>query len=411
MAEPLVLRGATLVDGTGADPVADAVVVVEGDRITQVGGRPPSGGREVDLGGMTLTPGLIDAHAHLTIVDVGDTDAVRTPLAVTAARIFHVCELALDAGFTTVRDAAGADGGLAAAVAQGLIRGPRILPSGPIISQVGGHGDHRFPWDHHHHSYTRGYPGLALMSVAVNGPDEVRLAAREAFRHGATQLKVCTSGGVVSFTDRLEDAQLTVEELRAAVEEAEARDTYVLAHAHNSRGIRNGLEAGVRCFEHATMLDHATAHAIAAAGAYVVPTFAVIRLMLDEWQEWGIPEEVLPKVADVEALMAKSMRLAIDAGVKIGSGSDLLGPTQNRRGLELVIKSQLIGPMAALVSSTLTNAEIMRLDHEVGSVAEGKRADLVAFAGNPLDDPELFDTPDRVAVVVQGGQIVKDTRP
>ena len=390
--------------------MSDAVVVVDGDRIAQIGGRPPSGASEVDLTGMTVTPGLIDAHGHLTIVDVGDTDAIRTPLAVTAARIFRVCDLALNAGFTTVRDAAGADGGLASAIRMGLVRGPRLLPSGPIISQVGGHGDHRFPWDHHHHQGVRGYPGLAAISATVNGPDEVRLAAREAFRHGATQLKVCVSGGVVSFTDRLEDAQLTVEELRAAVEEAEARDTYVLAHSHNVRGIRNGLEAGVRCFEHATVLDTTTAQAIAAAGAYVVPTFAVIRLMLDEWKEWGIPEEVLPKVANVEELMAKSMRMAIDAGVKIGSGSDLLGPTQNRRGLELVIKSQLLDPMAALVSATSTNAEILRLDHEIGTVTEGKLADLVAFAGNPVDDPELFDEPEKVALVIQRGEIVKDIR-
>lgn len=410
MADTLVLRGATLVDGTGGPPVADAVVVIEDDRIVQVGGAAPGGAREIDLTGTTLTPGLIDAHGHLTIVDMADSDGSRSPLAVTAARIFRVCELALQAGFTTVRDAAGADGGLASAIRLGLVPGPRILPSGPIISQVGGHGDHRLPWDHHHHGHTRGYPGLAMMSATVNGPDEVRLAAREAFRHGATQLKVCLSGGVVSFTDRLEDAQLTVEELRAAVEEAEARDTYVLAHSHNSRGIQNGLEAGVRCFEHATMLDHATAHAIAAAGAYVVPTFAVIRLMRDEWQEWGIPEEVLPKVNDVESMMAKSMKLAIDAGVKIGSGSDLLGPTQNRRGLELLIKAQLIGPMAALVSATRTNAEILRLDHEIGTVAEGKLADLVAFAGNPLDDPELFDVPDAAAVVIQRGRVVKDLR-
>ena len=409
--EQVVLRGATLVDGTGAAPVPDAVVVIEGERLVQVGGRAAAGATELDLTGLTLTPGLIDAHAHLTIVDVADAAGTHSPVAVTAARIFRVCDLALRAGFTTVRDAGGADGGLASAIALGLVPGPRILPSGPLLSQPAGHGDHRLPFDHHHdHTEARGTPGLGQMSMICNGADEVRLAAREAFRRGATQIKVCVSGGVVSFTDRLEDAQFTVEELRAAVEEAAARDTYVLAHAHNVRGIRNGLDAGVRCFEHATFLDDATARAIAEAGAYVVPTFAVVRLMTDEWQQWGVPEQVLPKLAGVEDGMAKSMQMAIEAGVKVGSGSDLLGPEQNRRGLELVVKSSLIGPMAALVSATLTNAEIMRLDHELGTVTEGKLADLVAFAGNPLDDPELFDCPERIPVVVQRGRLVKDIR-
>jgi len=319
--------------------------------------------------------------------------------------------MALRAVVHTVRDAGGANGALESAIALGLVHGHQILPSGPHLSQPAGHGDHRLPFDHHHdHTEARGTPGLGQMSMICNGADEVRLAAREAFRRGATQIKVCVSGGVVSFTDRLEDAQFTVEELRAAVDEAAARDTYVLAHAHNVRGIRNGLDAGVRCFEHATFLDDATARAIAEAGAYVVPTFAVVRLMTDEWQQWGVPEQVLPKLAGVEDGMAKSMQMAIEAGVKVGSGSDLLGPEQNRRGLELVIKSSLIGPMAALVSATLTNAEIMRLDHELGTVTEGKLADLVAFAGNPLDDPELFDSPERIPVVVQRGRVVKDIR-
>jgi len=130
----LVLRGANLADGTGTEPVREGVVVVEGERIAQVGGRAPSG-TELDLGGQTVVPGLIDAHAHLTLVDLADLSGHRVPVAVTAARIFHVCDVALDAGFTTVRDAGGADGGLATATALGLVRGPRILPSGPILCQ------------------------------------------------------------------------------------------------------------------------------------------------------------------------------------------------------------------------------------------------------------------------------------
>jgi imidazolonepropionase-like amidohydrolase len=408
----LVLRGANLVDGTGASPVREGLVVADGERIAQVGGRAPAG-RQLDLSGLTVVPGLIDAHAHLTLVDLSDLSGRRTPVAVTAARIFHVCDVALDSGFTTVRDAGGADGGLATATALGLVRGPRILPSGPILCQSGGHGDLRDPFDRDpldHHGRDDGLPGLVQASMRIDGADSARVAAREVFRRGATQLKVAVSGGVVSSTDRIEDTQLTVEELRAVVAEAEARDTYVLAHAHNVGGIRNGLAAGVRSFEHASLLDEDTAKEIAAAGAYVVPTLAVLHLMEREWREWGLSEAVLPRLEGLEDAMSRSVKLAATAGVPLGSGSDLLGPEQRHRGLELTLKSRLVGSMEALVSATRTNAELLERDDDVGTVTEGKLADLVAFDGDPLQDPELFDQPERVVVVIQGGKLVKDLR-
>jgi imidazolonepropionase-like amidohydrolase len=279
-----------------------------------------------------------------------------------------------------------------------------------MLSQTGGHGDHAPAFlDAHHYDYA-GIPGISQINVTCDGPDQVRLAARRAFRHGATQIKVCVSGGVVSFTDRMEDAQLSVEELRAAVEEAEARDTYVTAHAHNTRGIRNALEAGVACFEHGTFLDEATAQAMARAGADLVPTFAVLRLMTRHWREWGVPEELLPRAAGVEDAMAASMKLAIAAGVRVGSGSDLLGPRQEHRGLELAIKSELLGPMAAITSATSTNAAILRLEGRIGRVAEGLLADVIAVDGDPLAEPSLLDDPDRVVLVVKAGELVKDTR-
>jgi len=406
----LVLRGGTLIDGSGADPVADAVVASEGELLTLVGrAAPAAGGAEViDCDGLTLLPGLIDAHSHLGLIAIDAPE--RVPPAVAAARIFHNCELALEAGFTTVRDVAGIDGGVARAVAEGLVTGPRILPSGPMLSQTGGHGDHAPAFlDAHHYDYG-GIAGISQINATCDGPDQVRLAARRAFRHGATQIKVCVSGGVVSFTDRLEDAQLTVDELRAAVEEADARDSYVTAHAHSVRGILNGLEAGVSCFELGTFLDEATAQRMAAAGADLVPTFAVLRLMDRHWRDWGVPEVLLPRLAGVEDAMAASMKLAIAAGVRVGSGSDLLGPRQEHRGLELVIKSELLGAMAAITSATSTNAAILRRGSSTGRVAEGLLADVIAVDGDPLAEPSLFDDPDRVVLVIKGGAVVKRLR-
>ena len=403
----LFIRGANLIDGTGADPVPKATISVNNGVFDDVGGDTPKGSRteSLDLDGLTVLPGLIDAHTHLGIVDVGEGD--RTPAAVVAAQIFANCDLALDGGFTTVRDVGGIDGGVATAVALGLVRGPEILPSGPLLSQKGGHADHASPWVDHPHGH--GIPGLLPGSMTCDGPDEVRKAARIVLQRGATQIKVCISGGVASYTDKITDTQFSVEELRAAVEEAKARDTYVTAHAHHARAILNGLEAGVECFEHGTYLDEATAAKMAAAGAILVPTLAVTRLFITEAAAWGIPEDFLPRMAGIEEAMAASMKLARDAGVTIGSGSDILGPRQNRRGLELTMKAELLGPMEAIVSATATNTKVLRRPN-IGTVEPGKRADLIAVTGDPLSEPDLFDDPQRVVLVIKNGQIVKDLR-
>ncbi len=401
-----VIRGGTLIDGTGSDPRPADVSVDEG-RIRAVDPRlePSRDDSAIDADGLTILPGLIDAHTHFGVVDLG---GMGTPIAVIAARIFNNCALAIEAGFTTVRDCGGVDGGLARAIDLGLIEGPRLYPSGPILCQTGGHGDFRAPFMDHAHGAS--VPGLVQSSIVCDGPDEVRVAARTALRRGATQVKVCVSGGVVSLSDRLEDTQFTVEELRAAVEEAEARETYVTAHAHNVRGIHNGLAAGVRCFEHGSFLDAETATALAEAGAWLVPTLAVARLMNDEWKSWGLSEDVLPRIALVEDAMTRAVKLAYDAGVLLGSGSDLIGPVQNRRGLELVLKAKILGPMAAIVSATSSNARIIGASDRLGTVEKGKVADVIALDGDPLTDPEVFDDPQRVVLVMRDGVVVKDTR-
>jgi imidazolonepropionase-like amidohydrolase len=401
-----VVRGATLIDGTGSDPLAADILLDDG-RIREVEPRlePDATATVIEADGLTVLPGLIDAHSHFGVVDLGGTG---TPVAVIAARIFNNCALAIEAGFTTVRDCGGVDGGLVQAIDMGLIAGPRLYPSGPILCQTGGHGDFRAPFMDHSHGAS--VPGLVQTSMVCDGPEEVRVAARTALRRGATQVKVCVSGGVVSLSDRLEDTQFTVEELRAAVEEAEARETYVTAHAHNVRGIHNGLAAGVRCFEHGSFLDAETATALAEAGAWLVPTLAVARLMNDEWQSWGLSADVLPRIALVEDAMTRAVKLAYDAGVLLGSGSDLIGPIQNRRGLELVLKAKILGPMAAIVSATSSNARILGASDRLGTVERGKVADLIAVDGDPLTDPEVFDDPDRVVLVVRDGVVLKDTR-
>lgn len=405
----LLLHGGTLIDGTGADPRAGLTVVAEGETIqsvTKQTRQTRSSDTVVDLEGCTLLPGLIDAHAHLGLVFNFTADPGAMSPAEIAAKTFRNCELCLEAGFTTVRDMCGVDGGLVRAIEAGDVRGPRVFPSGPAIVQTGGHGHMTGPFCEFDHPLA--IPGLVQLISLCDSPDAVRLAARKNFRRGATQLKAFISGGVVSHTDRLEDTQLTVEELHASVLEARARRTYVSGHAHNCDAIRNGLQAGLECFEHGTMLDEKTAAAMKKAGAALDPTLTVCSLMAANWREWGLEESIVPRIAGCESMMSDAVRIAHGAGILMGSGSDILGPEQNRRGLEIVLKAKILDPMQAIVCATLNNAKIMRQADRIGSVEEGKVADVIAVRGDPLATPEILDDLNRVVLVVKGGKIEKN---
>lgn len=401
------LLGAQLLDGTGTDLRPGLAVEIDQGAISSIAASGTVGAvsSAVDLTGLTLMPGLIDAHAHHGIVEVHDAD--RTPLAVIAARIVANLARSLDAGFTTTREMGGLDGGFAQAVALGLVPGPRLLPSGPLLCTTAGHGDLSPSFlPHPTHSHDR-VPGLVQNGHPVDGPDAMRQAARDAFRHGATQLKLCISGGVVSHTDRMEDVQFSVEEMRAAVEEARDRNTYVAAHAHNVAAIRRGLEAGVHSFEHGTFLDAETAELMAEAGATLVPTLTIARLWMND--ATAVPAESRDRVALLESGMSNAVRLAKQFGVTMGSGSDLIGPEQVGRGTEIGLKADILGAMDAIVSATATNARILRRA-DLGTIEVGKRADLIAVDGDPLAEPWLLADPDRIVVVIQDGRIVKDRR-
>ncbi|HEY2063409.1 MAG TPA: amidohydrolase family protein, partial [Amycolatopsis sp.] len=364
-----------------------------------------------DAGGLTMTPGLIDAHVHLGLSSpIQPQFSFQLSVAEIAADIFATAGSALDAGFTTVRDTGGIDGGVVTTIAKGKVRGPRVLSCGPVQCQTGGHGYYGADWEPTELWSSHHIPGLCALSMMSGNADELRGNVREAFRRGASFLKLCVTGGVVGAHDRLSDTQFTVDEIAVAVQEAAARGTYVTVHAHNNEGIRNAVEAGVRCVEHGSDLDESTAALMAAREVALVPTFAVVEQLLHDTAGAGLGESTRDRVLGVRERMVSALAVAKEAGVRIGLGSDLIGPAQARRGEELKLRAELETPMDALVAATKTNAEILGLSGQVGVIAPGLQADFVLWKGNPLENPKLFADPANAAVVVQAGRIVKDLR-
>jgi imidazolonepropionase-like amidohydrolase len=406
----VVFEHATLLDCTGRDPQTDSRVVVEDGRIRQVGrSGGPAGPRDatvIDCQGRTLMPGLLDAHVHLASLDLDPVEEVALAPAVFALRIARQIEDTLQAGFTTVRDAGGLDWGFKEAVRLGLIRGPRIFISGAFISQTGGHGDHRprtsratFPV----------VPGLTSESILADGADAVRSAAREVLRRGADQVKVMASGGAASPTDELDHVQFSVPELAAAVDAAGAVGTYVLAHAYGPRAIRNCLEAGVRSIEHGNFLDEATAdQMLAAQDVFLVPTIITYELLSAREPGDGWTQDMARKIRQGLTGAYDSLGLAYEKGLQIGSGSDVLADMQGEKGKEIACQARVMGAMNAIIAATRTNAALMRIEKEVGTIEEGKRADLIVLDADPLADPSAFADANHVRMVMRGGDVVKD---
>jgi imidazolonepropionase-like amidohydrolase len=395
---------AVIVTGDGRAPFPGSVVV-EGVRIVDVieeGGPSVPVDRAVDCAGRTLLPGLIDAHVHIGALDVDIRDQQRRYFDSEAAlRIGRALTDLLDQGYTTVRDAGGADAGFRLAVEQGVVAGPRLRVSGQPLSQTGGHGDRRARTEH---AAARG-ARVGLVSRIADGPDEVRRAAREQLRRGADQIKVMAGGGVMSPTDRLDSVQYSLPELRAAVEAAGATGSYVLAHAYTPEAIQVAVSAGVRSIEHGNLLDEPTARLMAQRGVFLVPTLVTYEKLYEQGEQYGVGSENLDKLAQVIDAGLASLRIAQAAGVQIGSGSDLLGPLSRHRGRELALKAQVLGAIGAIVASTRTNAELLGLDAETGTVTPGKRADLIVVDGDPLDDPEVLGRPETTPVVVADGRL------
>jgi imidazolonepropionase-like amidohydrolase len=408
--DTIVFTNAVIIDGTGSDPIEGGAVVVEGDRIREVAagspGRLPAEARRIDCRGRTLLPGLIDAHVHMGSVDATFTEQQRRNFtSVLVIKTVQNIREALDQGFTTVRDAGGADPGFRQAVAEGLIPGPRMFVCGRMISQTGGHADGRLPTEFH--APVEHAAGTA--AGVYDGVDAVRRAAREQIRQGVDHLKVMAGGGAMSPADEIDTAQYSLEELRAIVFEAENARKYVSAHCYSDRSIQNALAAGVRSIEHGNLMTEASAAAIQKAGAFLVPTIATYRMLSEKGRAYGVPENNIRKINQALEKAFDSLALAHRQGVTIGSGSDLLGPMQVHKALELELQAEVMGPMGALVAATQINARLLRQEAHLGTIAAGKLADLILVAGDPLADIAVLQRyATHIVLIMQGGRIHKN---
>jgi len=403
-----IFANCAVLDGTRNERREDHHVLVEGGRIREVSDRPITSAiaETIDLGGRTLMPGLIDAHVHVLAVDAALARLSDRPVTLLTLQAARVLEQMLQRGFTTIRDAAGADGGLAEAVEQGLVRGPRIFPSGSALSQTGGHGDVR-PRTQSVVTCACCEGGINLSRIA-DGVTECRRAARDELRKGATQIKIMSSGGVASPYDPIWNLQYAEEEVRAIVEEAQAWHTYVMAHAYSPEAIRRSIDFGVRSIEHGNLIDRATAEHVAGADAFVVPTLATYDALHRDGRELGFTEANMAKLGEVREAGLHSLEILRAAGVKLGFGTDLLGPMHRYQSREFVIRAEAMAPFDIIRSATTVNAELLNRAGELGVITPGACADLIAVDGNPLNDISLLDGQgDHITHIVKDGVFYK----
>ncbi|MQA08358.1 MAG: amidohydrolase family protein [Pseudonocardiaceae bacterium] len=398
-----LLDNATVLDVEAGELLPDRRVLVRDGEIAEVGGREvtaPPDTRVVDLAGRTLLPGLIDAHVHVTAVTADLAAQAEWSPNYVAAKTGVVLGDMLRRGFTTVRDVGGADYGIAAAVDDGVLPGPRVCFGGKALSQTGGHADLR----HRGRVVMDANRCCPNLGVICDGVPEVRRAAREQLRAGAHHVKIMLSGGVASPTDRVDSTQFAVEEIRAIVEEAASANRYVTGHAYTAAAINRGLAAGVRCIEHGNLLDASSIELFLEHDAFYVPTLVTYHRLAAEGPEHGLPADSHRKVNDVLERGLGALELAHRAGVHIVYGTDLLGGMHRHQLDEFRIRAEVQPPIDVIRSATVTAARLLGMAGRIGVIAPGAAADLVAVDGDPLADVAALTA--GPALVMKAGTVV-----
>ncbi len=408
---PIVVRAGRLIDGTGTPPISNAVIVITGDRITAVGRDVlvPAGARVIDLSAFTVLPGFVDGHVHYTLRVVGtpgwDLAYVRDGAAAMALRGAGHARTALESGFTAARatgDRWFSDVALRDAINRGDVPGPRMAVAGHPLGIPGGHCD-----DAGWVPGLFGREGGPLEGVA-SGPERMAESARLQIKYGADLIKVCATGGVISVGDDFGERQMTDAELKAVVDAAHMAGRRATAHAHGTEGIKAAVRAGMDAIEHASLLDDEGIQLMKERGTYYVSTIYAGDAVARMARSGALTGEYARKALAVGDMIMRSVGRAHAAGVKVALGTDNIFESHatDAREFELAVKAGMT-PMEAIVAGTRVGAELIGWEKNVGTVAAGKYADLVAVRGDPLMDITLLQ---RVQLVVKGGMVVVDRR-
>lgn len=395
-----VFANASIFDGTGA-PFSDGDVLVEDGRIVEVGSGL-EGDEQIDLGGRALLPGFGDCHVHVMFPGIDIFGMMQKPFSLAFYEAAHNLLTTLDVGITSVRDAGGADLGVKTAVEQGLIAGPRMLISLTMLSQTGGHGDGWLPSGMH---YDLMLPHPGVPDNIVDGPEDIRRKVRELIRMGADVIKVATSGGVLSPRDDPKHAHFDLAELQMLVDTAESLGCHVMAHAQAYDGIKNAVKAGIRSIDHGIYLDDEAIELMKARGTFLVPTLVAPMGVIKAARAGAqIPAASVRKAEEVVEIHRASFSAAVAAGVKVAMGTDSAVTPHGENLDELALMAEYgMEPLEVLKSTTAVAAECMDVADDRGTIAEGKRADLVVVDGDPLDFSGLRE---RVAAVFMDGRLV-----
>jgi imidazolonepropionase-like amidohydrolase len=410
--EVLAIVGGRVIDGLGGDPIEKGTILIERDRITAVGKDSdvsiPRGARVADAAGRTVLPGMIDCHVHSTYRARDIRKHLTNTPTYNVLRSTHILEETLACGVTTARDMGGADAGFREAIADGLIKGPRLLISIVMISQTGGHGDFWVP------AGVRLQKRAWLPSGVCDGPDEMRKLVRTLLMAGADFIKICTTGGITSLTDSWDEPQFAADEIRTAVAEAAAKRKRVAVHAEGLDGIRNALCADIYSLEHGWFMDEQCVDQMIERGIWWVPTIALVPLSVERrkndpaWSSQQLAKED-DKDAAIYQAMQKQIPLwkeAVKRGIKVAMGTDqshrlLVG--ENLVEMEFMVKWLGMSEMEVIVSSTSGAARCIERP-ELGALAPGRVADVLVVDGDPLQDIAVLQHRDRLHLIMKDGK-------
>ena len=404
--ETIALKASRMIDPRRDAPIDNAVVVIRGDRIEAAGTASavtvPAGARVLDLSGYTILPGLMDCHVHITMIpgDGGDTQKLKETVAHDAIYGVAHAKVTLEAGFTTIRNVVSgnyADAALRDLIERGVVPGPRMWVATRGLGATGGHADVN-GW-----SSDLKLPGTAEIA---DGVDELRKAVRTQIKNGADLMKVTATGGILSVGDAVTHQQYSLEELEAIVETAGMLGVKVAAHAHSPGGMNDAVRSGVVSIEHGSLIDDEGIRLMKERGTFLVPTLYTLDFIIEEGDSSGVPQYSIDKAKSIARQQRERLSAAFHAGVKFAYGTDaaVFPHGRNARDFRILVEELDVRPIEAIRTATVNAAELIGIEDRAGTLEPGKWADVIAVAGNPLEDITLLEN---VRFVMKGGVVYK----